>query len=194
MPNPKVLIVEDDPIARRFMSALMEKLGHEVELAENGMEAWKIFDRKPVSLIISDWAMPELDGLELCKKVRARRETAYTYFILLTSKSSKENYLQAMMAQVDDFLTKPLDQDELTIRLWVANRILGYTARIQQLEDILPVCSYCKKVRDEKNDWYDLARYLAREGKTAFSHGICPECYQKHARPAISKLKKSTRV
>lgn len=175
------------------MSALMEKMGHEVEVAENGSDAWKIYDRKPFQLIISDWSMPEMDGLELCKKVRSRPETSYTYFILLTSKSKKENYLQAMMAQVDDFLTKPLDQDELMIRLWVASRILGYTTRIQQLEDILPVCSYCKKVRDEKNDWCDLDRYLARQGKMSLSHGICPECYQRHAKPAISKLKKAAR-
>ena len=186
---PKILIAEDETIAQKALQTLLERLGHEVVVASHGEQAWEIYNREPVSIIISDWMMPKLDGLGLCQKVRARPETAYTYFILLTAKTSKENYYEAMTAQVDDFLAKPLDQDELTIRLWVANRILDYTARIRQLEEILPVCSYCKKVRDEKNSWHSLDQYLTREGHTSFSHGICPACYQTHAEPALAKLK-----
>ena len=173
----KILIVEDDLISARILEAALSKLGYEPVIAGDGAEGWEKFNQEPVRLIVSDWMMPGTDGLELCKKVRARSQTPYTYFILLTAnRTSPENYALATAAGVDDFLTKPLDREVICMRLAVAERILKYTAEIRQLQEMIPICVYCRKVRDE-NDYWDLVEtYIQRETGSRFSHGACPEC------------------
>jgi len=185
----KILIAEDDAISRRILQMAIEKFGHEVIQTGNGMEAWRAFDSEPVRIVISDWMMPELDGLGLCQKVRTRPETEYTYFILLTAKADAENYHMAMQAGIDDFLSKPMDRDELSIRLKVAERILGFTRRIQELEGLLPICSYCKKIRNEKQLWDQIEEYVAKQTHKSLSHSICPECYEIHVKPSLAEWK-----
>ncbi len=187
----KILIAEDDDVSRKVLQVTLEKAGHEVVAAPGGVEAWESFDQDPLRVVVSDWMMPVLDGLELCKRVRARPGTAYTYFILLTARTGRENYRHAMDAGVDDFLTKPLERDELSIRLHVAQRILGFASRIKQLEDLLPICSYCKKIRDEQQNWDPIEHYISKHTDSSFSHGICPECYEVHVKPMMAKLRKS---
>lgn len=175
-----VLIAEDDPVSARILQAALSKFGYEPVIARHGTEAWETFDREQVRVVVSDWMMPGLDGLALCEKVRARPQTPYTYFILLTAnQTSAHNYELASAAGVDDFLTKPLDREAIRIRLRVAERILKYTAEIRQLQEMIPICVYCRKVRDE-NDYWDLVEsYIQKETGSRFSHGACPECYGK---------------
>jgi CheY-like chemotaxis protein len=175
-----VLIAEDDPVSARVLEAALLKFGYQPVIARNGVEAWEIFDREPVRLIVSDWMMPRLDGLELCAKVRARAQTPYTYFILLTAnQTSANNHELASAAGVDDFLTKPLDREAIRARLRVAERILKYTAEIQQLQELIPICTYCRKVRDEHHYWDRVETYIQKQTGSRFSHGACPECYEK---------------
>lgn len=188
--HTKVLVVEDDLVSRRILETSLEKNGYQVVVAANGLEAWNLFDKEPVRIIVSDWMMPELDGLALCNRIRERPETSYTYFILLTARSGKENYRLAMDSGIDDFLSKPLDREELSIRMHVAERILGYAARISQLETLLPICSYCKNIRDEKNDWHPVEEYINQQTHAELSHGICPKCYETRMKPMIDELKK----
>ena len=141
----KILIAEDEPLAAKILQNALDALGHEVRATRNGTEAWEAFDRDPVRLIVSDWLMPGLDGLGLCRNVRNRKKTPYTYFILLTSQETKqENYDLAAEAGVDDFLTKPLDRSAIRMRLRVAERILRYATTIRQLEEMIPICSRCQ--------------------------------------------------
>jgi len=134
----KILIADDEPVAARILQRAIESSGHEVIVTSDGIEAWEAFDREPVRLIVSDWIMPGLDGLELCKKIRNRTNTPYTYFILLTQKETKvENYDLASEAGVDDFLSKPLDRPAIRMRLRVAERILRSTSEIRQLKDLI---------------------------------------------------------
>jgi len=175
-----ILIAEDDAISAKILEATLSKLGYQPIIARNGREAWKKFDRAPLGLIISDWMMPELDGLGLCEKVRARPGTAYTYFILLTAKhTSPSNYEIASAAGVDDFLGKPLDRETIRIRLRVAERILKYTAEIRHLQEMIPVCVYCRKVRDEHDYWDRVETYIQKETGSRFTHAACPQCYEK---------------
>lgn len=175
-----VLIAEDDPISARILQATLSKFGYQPVVARNGIEAWERFDREPVRLIVSDWMMPRLDGLALCEKVRARAHTSYTYFILLTAnQTSASNYEMASAAGVDDFMTKPLDREAIRMRLRVAERILGYTAQIRQLQEMIPICTYCRKVRNEHDYWDMVESYIQKETGSRFSHGACPECYDK---------------
>jgi CheY-like chemotaxis protein len=175
-----VLIAEDDPVSARVLEAALLKFGYEPVIAGNGVDAWERFDHEPVRLIVSDWMMPGMDGLALCEKVRARDHTPYTYFILLTAnQTSADNHELASAAGVDDFLTKPLDREAIRMRLRVAERILKYTAEIRQLQELIPICTYCRKVRDEHHYWDRVETYIQKQTGSRFSHGACPQCYDK---------------
>jgi len=174
----KILIAEDDAIATKVLSLTLQKMGHEVVAATNGEEAWKLFNEEPVRVIVSDWMMPELDGLGLCRRVRDRPQTLYTYFIILTAAhTSTDDYTLAMDSGVDDFLTKPLNREMLRTRLFVAQRILRYTSEIGRLQDLIPMCTYCHKVRDGLDYWQRVETYIRDRTGSRFSHGACPECY-----------------
>ncbi|TMK82537.1 MAG: response regulator [Actinobacteria bacterium] len=130
----RILIAEDDTASRLILAQILKQLGHDVTATANGAEAWRVFEREHVPLLISDWMMPDPDGLELCRRVRAADRGKYTYIILLTALGGKENYLEAMSAGVDDFVTKPFDADQLHARVRVAERILGLQRELTHLE------------------------------------------------------------
>ncbi|MDQ8194357.1 response regulator [Coraliomargarita sp. SDUM461004] len=187
----EILIAEDDMISRKLLTTALKQFGHSVKAFDNGADAWAEFDVAPVRVIVSDWLMPGLDGLDFCRRVRKRMSTEYTYFILLTANAQgKDSYMEAMNAGIDDFLTKPLDRDQICMRLRVAERILRYTSAIQHLESMLPICSYCKKVRDDNNYWQQVETYLSNRMGTSFSHSVCPTCYTNKVKPEIDKIKK----
>ncbi len=184
----KVLIAEDEMIASRVLEAALRKLGHGPLLAEDGERAWHILQTEPVRVVVSDWQMPGLDGLELCRKIRARPGD-YVYFMLLTQQAATEkNLREATEAGVDDFLGKPVDPGQLWMRLRVAERILGFTTEVRQLESFLPICGYCKNIRDDKNYWQQIEKYIGTRTGTNFSHGVCPDCMEKFVRPQLAKL------
>ncbi|MBI3887167.1 MAG: response regulator [Opitutae bacterium] len=184
----KILVAEDDNIARLVLESALRKLGHEPVAARDGNEAWSLFCAAPGRVIVSDWMMPGLDGLELCRRVRAHK-TDYVYFILLTSLSANtENRHAAVEAGVDDFLSKPIDQQELWMRLRVAERILQFTTQVRELESFLPICGYCKKIRDDSNYWQQVESYFKQKQGTQFSHSVCPDCMERVIRPQLAAL------
>ena len=175
-------------IASRVLEAALLKLGHEPVVAKDGESAWRILQTEPVRTVVSDWQMPRMDGLELCRRVRSR-EGDYVYFILLTQmEASEKNLHEATDAGVDDFLAKPIDSSQLWMRLRVAERILGFTTEVRQLESFLPICGYCKKVRDDQNYWQQIEQYINTRTGTNFSHGVCPDCIEKVLKPQLAKL------
>ena len=179
----KILIAEDDPVSSRILQLSLESTGHAVVSTACGETAWKAFDAEPVRVIVSDWMMPGMDGLDFCRKVRARPKTDYTYFILLTAiHTGRENLRKAMDAGVDDFLTKPLDREAIAMRLRVAERIVEFATQLRQLKELLPICMYCKKIRDDENYWHGVEKYISEQTGSNFSHGICPECFEKHVK------------
>jgi phosphoserine phosphatase RsbU/P len=188
----KILIAEDDPVSVKILQFTLQHWGHEVITTNDGAAAWEAFDRDPVRVIISDWMMPGLDGLELCQKVRTRPKTEYAYFILLTAiNTGRDNLRKAMDAGIDDFLAKPLDREAVFMRLRVAERILGYTTEIKMLKELIPICMYCKRVRDDSDYWQQVETYIHHQTGSQFSHGICPDCFQKQVNqlPGRSGLK-----
>jgi CheY-like chemotaxis protein len=189
----KILIAEDDPVSVKILQLTLEHYGHEVVATSNGTDAWKAFDREPVRVIVSDWMMPGLDGLELCEQVRQRPKTDYTYFILLTAiNTGRDNLRKAMSAGIDDFLTKPLDREAILMRLRVAERILDFTKQIRALKELIPICMYCKRVRDDADFWQQVESYIHTHTGSNFSHGVCPDCFETKmsdfttARPALT--------
>ena len=181
----QILIAEDEPVTREVLKRLLAALGHDVTEAPDGGEAWKVLQSFRIPVVISDWEMPALQGLDLCRKIR-NRPGEYVYFIMLTARTGRSEYLEAMNAGVDDFLTKPLDAVDLQCRLGVAERILGLRKEVRQLEGLLPICSYCKRIRDEADHWSSLEGFIEQRSAAEFSHGICPDCYRKHVEPSLN--------
>lgn len=131
----KVLIAEDDAVSRIILRRAIERLGHECLTAEDGVEAWRVYRETPgVDVIISDWMMPGMDGLELCNKVRNLTENrdGYTFFIFLTALGDKEHAYKGLQAGADDYLSKPLDRDELRARLIAATRVTSLQRQLTQ--------------------------------------------------------------
>ena len=185
----KILAVEDDPVASAILVQTLKRLGHDVVAAVNGEQALQALASDPVRVVVSDWVMPDVDGLELCRRVRARLGEDYVYFILLTSQQPSEaNQREAIEAGVDDFLQKPLVTQEIWMRLRVAERILRYATQVRQLEAFLPICGYCKKVRDDQNYWQQIEGYINARTGTDFSHSVCPDCYKQVITPQLEQL------
>lgn len=124
-PGGSVLVAEDDPIFRKIIPTWLDKWGYAVTVVEDGAEAWKILqDDDPPQLVILDWMMPGIDGLELCRRIRQRQNCIYRYVLLVTAKSDKQDVVMGLEAGADDYLTKPFDRNELRARLRVGSRIL----------------------------------------------------------------------
>jgi CheY-like chemotaxis protein len=184
----KILAIEDQPIAAAALVGTLKSLGQEVCLASSGEAAWALLQKESFRVIVSDWQMPGLNGLELCRRVRAS-ETEYIYFILISSaRVTKASREEAIAAGVDDYLTKPLDPEQLGMRLHVAERIIHFSAQVKTLESFLPICGYCKKIRDDDQYWKGVEQYFGERQGTRFSHGICPSCYAVEVVPQLKKL------
>jgi DNA-binding response OmpR family regulator len=185
----KVLVAEDDATARLFLVSALEGLGHVVTAVPDGREAWGAFQKAPFPVVVSDWVMPDIDGPELCRRIRETDRTRYTYLILLTSLDDRDHYRQGMQAGADDFLTKPPDLETLQIRLRVAERIVGLQEEVRRLEGLLSICAYCKRIRDERQRWVRVEEYIEGRSDATFTHGICPECRDTIVRPEIDRIK-----
>ena len=176
----EIIVAEDEPITRRRLVSSLETMGHTVRAFADGLAAWEAFQLQPARVVISDWQMPEIDGPELCRRIRAEGRPEYVYFILVTAKQTEEiDYQTASDAGTDDFLTKPLTTESLWRRLRVARRILGFNKEIGQLKDLIPICSYCRQVRQDDNFWSNIEQYVEEQTGSRFTHGICPQCYAK---------------
>jgi sigma-B regulation protein RsbU (phosphoserine phosphatase) len=200
----KVLVADDDVVTRRLLETTLKSWGYEVCVATDGAEALRILEDGPrPDIALLDWVMPERDGPEVCRIIRARPQTVPVYVVLLTALGGRQNIIHGLQAGADDYITKPFDREELRARLEVGRRIVelqrSLTERVQQLEDALacvkqlqglvPICSYCKKIRNDRNYWQQLESYLSDHSEAQFSHGICPECYEKIVRPELENLR-----
>ncbi len=205
----KILIAEDESISQRVLCKLLQKWGYEVIATENGLEACNLLSQDGAPRIaILDWEMPGMDGVSVCRKVRERWERSYIYIIMLTSKDRKEDIVTALEAGADDYINKPFNQEELKSRIRAGIRIIRLEMdlsmkiaalqealnHVKHLQGLLPICAYCKKVRDDKNYWHQVEDYVTTNSEVVFSHSICPECYVKYAKPDIEEWKRQKQV
>ena len=202
----KILIADDDPVSLRLLEAVLTKWGHEPTLARDGEEAWEALQDEGLRMAIIDWMMPRLDGVGLCKRIREAQLPGYRYVVLLTSKQEKQDLLEGLNAGADDYVVKPFDPRELEVRLKVglrtleleetlAQRIADLEAavhKIQTLEGLLPICAYCRKVRNDDNYWEQVETYMQEKTKMRFSHGVCPDCFDKHLKPELEGLEENS--
>jgi DNA-binding response OmpR family regulator len=193
----RILVAEDDPVTRRILEASLGRLGWDVITAEDGTSAWRILEnldgQNPPELVLLDWMMPGMDGIEICRKLRSTPGFELVYIILLTSRSDTEDLAMGLMAGANDYITKPFQPAELESRVRGGERMVklqtSLSARIKQLEEalrevkrlqgLLPICSYCKKVRNEANYWEQVESYFSSHSDLDFTHSICPSCTDK---------------
>ena len=190
----KILIADDDRISRRVLEVVLTEWGEEVVPACDGAAAWEALQAPDApALAVLDWLMPGLDGLEVCRRVRARNSPTPPYLILLTVRDSRQDLVTGLRGGADDYIPKPFDLPELHARLEVGRRMLALqrnladrvreledaVAQIKQLQGLLPICSYCKKIRDGANYWQRVEDYISAHSDATFTHGICPNCFDR---------------
>ena len=188
----KILIAEDDATSRLILKRTLEKLNHEVIETQNGAEAWAVFQQGHVPVLVSDKNMPDMDGFELCRRIRAQNRKKYTYIIVITgSEGSHGGFLEAMDAGADDYTVKPFVEEQLAARLRVAQRILRLQDEVKELR--IRTCSYCGNMLNENGQWMPGDPSVDKFRNVALSHSICPVCWDKHALPELEAFKKRQR-
>ncbi|MGQ0604725.1 MAG: GGDEF domain-containing protein [Anaerolineales bacterium] len=129
----KILIAEDDPNQRRLLTVHLERASYQVAVANDGLAAWELMEREHHRFLITDWMMPELDGPELIRRIRAANFPDYTYTMLLTALDGKEQIVKGLEAGADDYLTKPFNSAELRMRVTIGERILGLESKLREM-------------------------------------------------------------
>jgi sigma-B regulation protein RsbU (phosphoserine phosphatase) len=174
-----------------MLEATLISWGYEVQVTCDGRtasNALAVVD--PPRLALLDWMLPEMDGLEICRRARSTLTGRSIYIILLTTRSRKEDLIAGLDGGADDYITKPFDREELRARLRAGSRIVELQSsladrmaeleasmtRIKQLNGLLPICAWCKKVRDDQNYWQEVECYVSSHSEARFTHGICPGC------------------
>ncbi len=191
----KVLCADDDPASLCLLSGLLRKEGYSVVEATDGAIAALLL-KQPDSpkLIILDWVMPGVDGLALCRRIRALPCDQPPYIILLTSRDRKEDVIAGLDAGANDYLPKPYHRGELRARVAVGRRVIEIQAQlaernsqlqsalddIKTLRGIVPICASCKNVRDDKGYWEQVEVYVGKHSEASFSHSLCPDCIPKY--------------
>ncbi len=189
----RILIAEDHYVSRHLLERNLTNWGFDVIAAEDGEAAIRILEAEGApALAIVDWMMPKMDGIDVCRRIRAVTGRPYIYLVLLTAKSDKEEIAAGLDAGADDYVTKPFDPDELRARLKVGQRVVELERQLAnrvmeleialtevgQLKRLLPICMYCKSIRDDRDYWHQIESYLHTETGADFSHSICPKCME----------------
>jgi phosphoserine phosphatase RsbU/P len=198
-----VLVADDEPVSRTVVSAMLKKAGYPVILASDGEQAWKTLDAADSpSLALLDWEMPGLQGPEVVERIRNRASQAPTYVILLTSRDSSADIVRGLRAGADDYVTKPANEDELIARVNVGARVVQLQialadrvrsleealANVRALQTLLPMCAYCKSIRNDQNYWEKVETYFSQHSNVSFTHSYCPNCYERFVRPELEAL------
>lgn len=189
-----ILIAEDDPVSRRILEVTLSGWDYDVSVTSNGTDALNLLlSENAPSLAILDIMMPGIDGLEVCRRVRELPSATPPYLIMLTAMAGKADVVRGIESGANDYLSKPFHRDELRARVAVGVQMLALQKRlaervkeleqalsqVKQLQGMLPICSYCKKIRNDQNYWQRVECYISDHSDVEFSHGICPDCHSR---------------
>ena len=185
----RILVVEDDPFFQRVLQKRLADEGYQVFMASDGREGMKAIVSFEPDLVISDWMMPQVDGLELCQSVKTGLREAAPYFILLTAKGEINDKLLALETGADDYLVKPCDQGELMARVRAGLRIVLLTQDMRRSRErsartgaagggtpVAALCPRCRRVQDAGGTWHDPAAWLRAGGLVTGVADVCPAC------------------
>lgn len=186
----KLMIADDDARMCLLLRQVLRFVEAEVLVAQDGKEAMALWQAERPQLVVADRVMPGARGTELCRLIRQTPSESYTYVIMLTACETPEEVVEGLEAGADDYVVKPFRPGELTMRVKAGLRVLALEAalgqritelrealdRVRVLEGLLPICSYCKRIRDDNNQWHSVESYLRSRTDVDFTHGICPSC------------------
>ena len=188
----QVLIAEDDRVTGEILARTLNRWNYDTTVVSDGTLAWEYLRAATApTLAILDWMMPGMDGPDVCRRVRAELPLANMYLLLVTARETRGDVIAGLDAGADDYIIKPFDPDELRARVAVGVRVLGLQQKlgervaelqdalsnVKQLHGLLPICSYCKRIRGDDQYWQQVEGYIAERSDAQFSHGICPTCY-----------------
>ena len=199
----RVLVAEDQPVERRLLTRFLERWGYDPVPCPDGDQAWGLIERAEAPhILMLDWSMPGMDGLDICRRLRQREDGQTSYVLMLTAKNEPEDQKEALEAGANDFVSKPFNPVVLEARVRNAARTLELQenladrvaaledalAKVKRLQGLLPICSYCKRVRSDENYWSQVEAYLAEHSEMRFTHSICPSCYEEKVEPQLEKI------
>jgi DNA-binding response OmpR family regulator len=199
----RILIAEDEAVSQRLLEHTLSRWGYQTTSVADGTAAWEILSgSEPPQLAILDWMMPGLTGVEVCRLQRAAEGRPPTYLILVTARDDTADVVQGLEAGANDYVTKPYQDEELRARIEVGARMIqlesdlalrvqelqAALAEVKQLQGIIPICCYCKKVRSDDRFWQRVEDYIKARTAADFSHGICPECWESVVQPQMVEL------
>lgn len=192
----RILLAEDDAVTRKLLESTLGRLGLDVIATADGNAAWNALQtlkgKDAPELAVLDWMMPGLEGIQILRRLRTTPGFELLYVILLTSRTDKEDVAYGLAAGANDYIAKPFDPSELEARVRVGERMVKLQrslaariaelevalAHVQRLQGLLPICSYCKKIRNETNYWEQVDSYLTSHSDVQLTHGICPTCME----------------
>ena len=189
-----ILIADDDAALRLLLKTMLSRWGYAVIETKDGPEALAALQQPNAPrLAILDWLMPGMDGVEICRRLHAAGPANALYIILLTTRSDKEDIVTGLEAGAEDYIVKPFNREELRVRVKTGARIITLQtdlqeqitklqqalAHIKTLQDILPMCKFCKKIWDDGQYWHDLESYIQAHSAAHLSRSICPDCRQR---------------
>ena len=190
----RILVAEDDLVTARILDGLLRAAGYEVTVVSDGPSALAaLADDASPAVALLDWMLPGIDGPDIIRTIRGRHRTVPTYLILLTARKAQEDVVSGLEAGADDYLVKPFNPEELRARVKAGVRIVtlqqnladkvgeleGALASVKKLSGLLPICGYCKSIRDDDDYWHRVDEYVTDHSEAKFSHGICPPCLAK---------------
>lgn len=182
-PSPLILIVDDTPENIQVIGGLLAEQAYDIAVAQSGKQALKFMKRQKPDLVLLDVMMPELDGFEVCRILRGDPSNANVPVIFLSARDDEASILEGFEAGGVDYVTKPFRAKELMARVRThlelkrtRERLKDQLAEIRTLRGILPICSSCKKIRDDQGFWEQVEVYFRNHSDVEFTHGICPEC------------------
>lgn len=230
--NGAILVVDDTPTALKLLTGTLAAQGYDVRPANSGELALASVALQPPELILLDIRMPEMDGFEVCRRLKSHEESCDIPIIFISALTEVEDRVEGLRLGAVDFITKPIQLEELLARVRIhlqlrrlnsalkqqttelqlvnnqleteiserkavegelaakVTQLEATLARVKQLEGIIPICMYCKKIRDDKDSWSQVEAYITEHSEAFFSHGICPECEEKVQKEYSEFLKK----
>ena len=178
--RPRILAVDDSARDLQLLSLILEREGYDLTLASHGAEALACAGKRKPDLILLDILMPDLNGIEVCRRLKADPATAEIPVIFLTGQAKEEEVLSGFEAGAVDYVTKPFRIPELLARVHAHVQLRRVQDEVHTLRGILPTCAHCKKIRDQQGVWHTIEAYISQRTEAQFSHGLCPECIPKY--------------
>jgi CheY-like chemotaxis protein len=203
-----ILIADDVVTNRMLLRTMLRAEDCTIIEASDGAEALTALLEATTPVVgLIDWEMPKMDGIEVCRQVRLRSNAPPMYLLLVTVRNARQDVVLGLETGASDYVTKPFDRAELLARVKIGVGMVELQQMLQTkvrelrealeqvklLSGFLPICSYCKKIRDDKNYWEQVESYITKHSEAKFSHGICPQCFEAHVKPELDRLELNRR-